>query len=167
MKTRLITARNFYSIFATLLIFAIAGGADAAEKKTVSITNKWGLVQQRLALPINDRAGHDIGAQLRQDSSFSSDPEWDNAMVLIMGQFDLVKGSGPVGATVCERLKAATRFSSNTTAQPSAAVRATNGNPSARAPWKCMAAPVNLPGSKARARSRARAVRREAARLSF
>jgi hypothetical protein len=96
MKTRFITARNFYSLFAALLILSVAGSADAAEKKSVTLNTKWGSVQQRIAVPIGDRAGHDIGAQVRQDASSSTDPDWDNATAMVIGQFDVVKGNGAV-----------------------------------------------------------------------
>jgi hypothetical protein len=81
---------------AALLIFGVMQSAYAAEKKSVTFVNKFGTVLQRNLLPVPDRDGHEIGAQMRVDTSSSADADWDGATNTVIGQFDFVKGSGDV-----------------------------------------------------------------------
>ncbi len=81
---------------AAFLAFSVTQSLYAAEKKTVILNNKFGPILQRLALPVADRAGHEVGTQTRQGSSTSSDPDWDGSTVTGIGQFDMVNGSGQV-----------------------------------------------------------------------
>lgn len=77
-------------------VLSFAPGLFAAEKLSVTVSNQYGPVQQRLAIPISDVSGHEIGTQTRQGTSSSSNAEWDGASLLPIGQFDLVKGSGMI-----------------------------------------------------------------------
>ncbi len=90
------THARFATSLAALLIFCLAQSAYAAEKKTVTFVNKFGTVLQRNLLSVPDREGHEIGAQMRVDTSSSADAEWDGATNTVIGQFDFVKGCGGV-----------------------------------------------------------------------
>lgn len=90
------TYARFATSLVALLIFTLTQSLYAAEKKTVTCNNKFGPIQQRLALPVADRDGHEIGTQTRQGSSSSSDPDWDGSTVTGIGQFDMVKGNGQI-----------------------------------------------------------------------
>jgi hypothetical protein len=96
MKISSNSAITIRSTLLALLLFGVSQSLYAAEKKTVICNNKFGPILQRLALPVADRAGHEIGTQTRQGASSSPDPDWDGSTVTGIGQFDMVNGSGQV-----------------------------------------------------------------------
>ncbi len=97
-------ARNVI-VIAVLAIFTLAQSTYAGEKKTITYVNKFGPVQERIILPVADREGHVIGAQMRQDRTSSSDAEWDGASFSLNGLFDWVNGSGRVWGYGVQTLK--------------------------------------------------------------
>lgn len=96
MKLKSITVRTLWSTFFFVLLAGLAQGLQAAEKKKVTWTSKYGPVQQRIAAPVGGQAGHDLVQQVRQDMTASSDADFDGTTVVVTGQSDLVKGSGPI-----------------------------------------------------------------------
>ena len=96
MNLKSLAVSTLWSTLFFVLLAGLAQGLQAAEKKKITWTSKYGPVQQRIAAPVGGQPGHDLVQQVRQDMTASGDADFDGTMVVVTGQGDTVKGSGPI-----------------------------------------------------------------------
>ena len=79
-----------------LMLMALVSVSAWAEKKSITYIVKMGPVFSRTVTNPGAQAGHELTQLVRQDTTSSSDQDWDGTVITNSSQSDLTAGSGTV-----------------------------------------------------------------------
>jgi hypothetical protein len=88
------TQLRVVGVLAALVVVSLSFSAQAAEKKKVMGTDKYGPTISRTVVSPEDDPKHELTMNIRRDTTTSSDPDFNGTEIMIYGQNDQVAGTG-------------------------------------------------------------------------
>ena len=86
--------RRGVGVLAALVVVSLSFSAQAAEKKKVMGTDKYGPTISRTVVSPEDDPKHELTMNIRRDTTTSSDPDFNGSEITIYGQNDQMAGTG-------------------------------------------------------------------------